>query len=246
MNDVNINTLFTYFYFLFNLKYIGKDMKFRSSSANKYYQTHASYHYEEENEEEEEEEEEEDILEFKYYFPQIDHRKYASADFFHHLNLEANKLEKKRFNSIIIIINSRKLKKYLLDIQEMKIWKILLDTNKSTDSNNMSRQKAKNQRKVTQIGSKDSNKAVYTEGYPSNVYFSDHLDSPLEREFKSAQEEKLEINTDKVESSPIPFHYESDNLHKESDIQHSFYDSEEKYKNVSFGRDINKKEENSK
>ena len=33
----------------------------------------------------------------------------------------------------------------------------------------------------------------------------------------------------KVESNLISFHYESYNLYKESNVQHSFNDSEEKY-----------------
>ena len=84
-----------------------------------------------------------------------------------------------------------------------------------------------------------------TEGNPSNI-FSDHFDSPMEREFKSTQEEKLEINTDKVESNPIPFVYESDNNLKESAPQYSiYYSEEEKHKNVSFGRDFSKQEDRS-
>ena len=57
----------------------GQELNFRSSSANKYYQPHSLYQYEEESEEEEDEQEE--IIEFQYYFPQVDHRKYQSADF---------------------------------------------------------------------------------------------------------------------------------------------------------------------
>lgn len=115
----------------------------------------------------------------------------------------------------------------------------------SEQSNQTPLQNKRIQRNILTSNQKDSNKLIKTEGNPSNI-FSDHIDSPLEREFKSTQEEIIETHTDKVKSNPVPFVYESDNNLKESAAQYSvYYSEEEKVKNVSFGRDFSKQEDHS-